>query len=309
MAYNFELITTYTGQERYGHASVVFDNRMWVIQGYSGSADYANIASSKDGVTWDWISGTTTAPTPARAYHKCVVFDNKLYLVGGMTSASVYLNDCWMSGNGRDWTKLTNTVFGNLLGRACHEMVVYDGRMWIFGGNNATISYHDVWNSVDGVTWTKFSHSMNLPWIDRDGHAACVFDSKVWLTAGYCLQTTTYQRDCWYTENFMDWTRTELPTDFVARSHHTMTVYDSKMVIIGGETANQRGAATTRADLYSSTVGTKWLERITTLPFSRTRHTALNFDGRLWVIAGDTGTAATATVYRSNSMEWQDKKI
>ena len=307
MPYNFELMANYVGQERYGHASVVFDKRMWIIQGYSGSAALSNIGVSKDGVNWNWLAGSIIAPNPARYGHKVVEFNGELYMTGGLAGA-VYCNDCWKSGNGTQWERITNSVWGNLLGRAFHEMMVLDGRMWLIGGNNASQDWHDIWSSVDGVTWSRVGPStFNPPWIDRSGHACCVYDNRCWLTAGYCAETSAYQQDCWYTQNFVDWTRAELPVDFTARNLHTMTVYDAKMVVIGGSTSAGRVGAT---DLYYSAVGTQWKRGIQTLPFTRLGHTALEFDGRLWVIGGASGgTTATATVYRSNSMEWQDTKI
>lgn len=301
MAYSFELETTYTGQERHLHASVVFNNRMYVIQG-TNAAVQSNIGASDDGITWDWAGGGVQAPTNARYGHKVCVFNKEIYLVGGY-DGSAYMNDCWRSGDGLNWTRLTNTVW-SVGGRRSHELVVFDGRMFLIGGLSSAGYHGDVWTSVDGTTWNLITTGLDLPWTERYGHACCVFDNRIWLTGGYDF-TAAVQSDVWATQNGIEWTRYELPADFAARVYHTMTVYDGKMVIIGGS-SNIQGTALT--DLYYSAVGTAWKRGIQTLPFSRYGHTTLDFNGRLYVLAGSS-TTYTATVYRSNSMEWQDQKI
>jgi hypothetical protein len=80
---------------RYGHTSVVFDNKMWVMGGYDGS--YRNdVWYSSDGVTW--IHALTNAQWSGRAIQASDVFDNKMWIIGGLTTIYPYsYRDVWYS--------------------------------------------------------------------------------------------------------------------------------------------------------------------------------------------------------------------
>ena len=69
---------------RYGHTSVVFDNKMWVLGGgYKNDVWY-----SSDGI--NWVCATENAGWSPRDDHTSVVFDNKMWVLGGG-----YKNDVW----------------------------------------------------------------------------------------------------------------------------------------------------------------------------------------------------------------------
>jgi hypothetical protein len=67
---------------RNGHTSLVFDNgggsRMWVIGG-AGAADYNDVWSSADGVTW--TQATAASGWTGRKWHSSVVYGNKMWVI------------------------------------------------------------------------------------------------------------------------------------------------------------------------------------------------------------------------------------
>ena len=80
---------------RYGHTSVVYDGKMWVMEGHDGSRKN-DFWWSTDGITW--TQATASAGWSVRYYHTSVVYDGKMWVMGGYHIVTFY-NDVWFSGN------------------------------------------------------------------------------------------------------------------------------------------------------------------------------------------------------------------
>jgi hypothetical protein len=92
---NISVLGRNTFEARYGHTSVVYDDKMWVIggttepNGSSGSTvDKNDCWYSSDGV--NWTQANVISPFSPRAYHSSVVYDNKIWVIGGGEN-----NDVW----------------------------------------------------------------------------------------------------------------------------------------------------------------------------------------------------------------------
>ncbi|MDD2716580.1 MAG: hypothetical protein PHW04_11880, partial [Candidatus Wallbacteria bacterium] len=122
---------------RYGHSSLVYDNKMWVIGGYSSG--YKNdVWYSTDGSTWN--SAATSASWSARYCHSSLVYDDKMWMIGGYGSS--YYNDIWYSSDGVTWTLAAdNAAWAS---RYSQVSLVYDDKMWVIGGYHGSY-YNDVW--------------------------------------------------------------------------------------------------------------------------------------------------------------------
>src|SRR5208337_1232019 len=92
---------------RYGHTSVVFNNKMWVIAGYNGGVPLNDIWSSSDGATWTQVTGTTIFP--ARYQHTSILYNNQMWVIGGTDNVNFY-RDVWSSSDGATWTQVTGTA-------------------------------------------------------------------------------------------------------------------------------------------------------------------------------------------------------
>ena len=85
------------------HASVVFNNKMWVLGGRDESSNKNDVWSSSDGI--NWTQATANAPWTARQEYTSVVFNNKMWVLGGYDGS--YKNDVWSSSDGVNWTQAT----------------------------------------------------------------------------------------------------------------------------------------------------------------------------------------------------------
>ena len=71
---------------RSGHASVVFDNKLWVIGGDDGTRRLNDVWYSEDGV--NWTQATASAEWSGRLHHTSVVFNDKIWVIGGYEVAA-----------------------------------------------------------------------------------------------------------------------------------------------------------------------------------------------------------------------------
>jgi hypothetical protein len=126
---------------RYGHAGVVFNNKMWVIGGMSGSGELNDVWSSSDGA--NWTEATANAAFPARWGHTCLVYNNLMWIIGGMGPYGT-LNDVWSSPDGINWTVETETAIGSPF--YLHSSVVLNNKMWILLGNTGTYILNNDWH-------------------------------------------------------------------------------------------------------------------------------------------------------------------
>ncbi len=147
---------------RYGHASVVFNDKMWIIA--------KDAWSSSDGVTWTQESSSTGSST--YKYHSCVVFDNKIYKICGYDNKK----DVWYSTDGKVWVQATSNPGWS--GRDGQRSIVAGNKIWTLGGSGK----NDVWYSEDGITWIQATG--NAGWSGRQFFGCIYFNNKIWVLGG-----------------------------------------------------------------------------------------------------------------------------
>lgn len=258
---------------RNGHASITFDGKIWVLGGYDGT--YKNdVWYSTDGVTW--TQATASAAWTARDYHASVVFDNKMWVLGGYNGSVDYsfFHDVWYSTDGVTWTQATASAAW--AARNGHTSVVFDGKIWVIGGNTPSNYRNDVWYSSDGVNWTQATNSAG--WTARCGHTSVVFDNKMWVLGGY---DGSDRNDVWYSTDGVNWAEATGSAGWTARSIHTSVVSDNKMWVLGGYDGSDRN------DVWYSSDGVNWTQATASAAWSaRYAHSSVASNGKMWVLGG-----------------------
>ena len=176
--------------------------------------------------------------------------------------------------SGMNWYSANNNAA--FPGRYGHTSVVYNGLMWIIGGN----TLDDVWSSPDGVNWTRATASAAFS--GRWGHSSVVFNNKIWVIGGN--DGTNPLNDVWSSTDGMNWTMATASASFPKRWGHTSLVYKNLMWVIGGISSN--GCSGYDNDVWYSADGVNW-SLAGYAPFgARSYHSSLVFNDLMWVIGG-----------------------
>ncbi|QCX01446.1 hypothetical protein FGM00_15515 [Aggregatimonas sangjinii] len=190
----------------------------------------------------------------------------------------------------------------------------------------------------------QFSNAtQNADFPARYAFSSAVFQNRVWLSGG--IQSDgrggyENSNDVWFSENGVDWTLATSNAQWPVRRYHTMTAFQDKLWIIGGDYESED------ADVWNSEDGIEWnlvtnaagfgrIARHTTTVFndklyvihrnkvwfsgdgivwtlasdnlignSRTRHTALNFNDKLWIIGASSSTDSNV-MSSSDGISWE----
>ncbi len=218
---------------RYGFEVVVFNNKMWLLGGYTGAAYKNDVWSSTDGATW--TQETANAGWAARCYFGACVWNEKMWVAGGKTGGSTAVNDLWVSLNGTTWTQVDASCDWST--RCAHVLAPVGGGLVVLGGVSGDWSTMrtDGWLSADsGVTWTSITPAFtgspeafvtdSVPWTTE---AVTNWDSRIsakyvysnghlWYTGGSSQDIDSvysWPRGIWHTTDGMNWDyEAELPT-------------------------------------------------------------------------------------------------
>jgi hypothetical protein len=281
------------------HASVFFDNKMWVLGGY----DYPGYHRAWNDVWYSidgssWTCATESAGWSGRWEQTAVAFDNKIWILGGMDVNGNLRNDVWYSTDGVNWTQATPSA--GWPGRSGHTSVVFDNKIWVLGGGQYNSPYRsDVWYSTDGVNWTQATPSAG--WSARWGHTSFVFDNKIWVLGGL---DGNQRNDVWYSTDGIYWTNVISSAGWSARWGHTSVIFDNKMWVLGGFDGTRRN------DVWFSIDGVRWTQATPAAGWSqRYGHTTVAFDNLIWLLGGDNDPYYYNDVWFSSGLWIGESKI
>jgi|GEM_PF-1055405 len=152
-----------------------------------------NTLISTDGQTFT-DSDPYTAEMPPRAYAASYILDNKMYVVGGLGLDGKPLADVWSSTDGVTWTQVSDGAFS---ARFKTSTVVYDDKVWMFGGllSDRTCTAEILVSEDGGVSWTNAEADQALPsnFAARCNSTVTVDDSGNLIILGG--QTVTIEND------------------------------------------------------------------------------------------------------------------
>jgi N-acetylneuraminic acid mutarotase len=202
----------------------------------------------------DWVNETDTAPWSVRRPN-LAVHGGKLWILGGdALDVGVSPFDVWYSEDGKDWLQAPTPPWMGLARRS-FSVVVFQNRLWVFGGlvttaEDGQFASRDVWASDDGLEWELVTDS--APWYGRSDAGVTVHDGRIWLCGGssrYGLMD-----DVWYTEDGVHWVN-PLPPMWEKRYAHGAAVFQDEMWIMGGDNGDKRFN-----DVWHSADGLAWTQ-------------------------------------------------
>ena len=144
--------------------------------------------------------------------------------------------------------------------------------------------------------WVNVTNS--AAWNPRDGAGGLVYDGKMWLIGGWnpSILTKKCSNDVWSSTDGANWTQVKAntftdsydpATDWEGRHTAGYVVYQDKMWIVGGDPLQGHY----QYDVWNSTDGANWthVNENNPVPWGpRALHHTLVFDGKIWVMGGQT---------------------
>lgn len=226
--------------QRSGHASLYFNNKIWVIGGYSNGGAYLNdVWSSSDGVNWNQATGN--AAFSGRAGHMAMVYNNLMWVIGGY-NGTANLNDVWSSSDGVTWTEATANA--GFAARYSAGFLVYNNAMWIIGGNAGSGVTTDVWTSTNGSNWTQTTADAPFNLTSGSSMESVVFNNKIWAFQGGCAAWASSDGVTWTAEktNSCSWgvtynanSQAQFVQNYVStQTGESMAVYNGEIFALGG---------------------------------------------------------------------------
>jgi hypothetical protein len=257
---------------RWGHTSVFFNDKIWVLGGYDSGSLKNDVWFSPDGV--EWMPATASAGWSQRYGHTSVVFDNKIWVLGGC-DGSRFKNDVWFSSDGIHWSQATASA--GWTARWGHTSVVFDNKIWVMGGFDGGYyqDKNDVWYSLDGINWICMTDSAG--WSRREEHSSVVFDNKLWVMGGGWTNN-----DVWFSTDGAIWFQVTDSAGWSIRRSQTSVVFDNKIWVLGG------GIVSPNNDVWYSNNGMDWTQTTASSIWqARSEHASVVFNDRIWVLGGE----------------------
>jgi len=269
------------------HASVVLNNRIWIIGGETFvNEDYYldnDVWYSSDGAVWE--QAANAADWAARRSHTSIAFNDSIWVLGGNSGSSeaILLNDVWSSSDGAAWEQATGSA--DWSGRWGHCSIVFNDKIWVIGGEDDASLKNDVWSSSDGATWALVTDSAG--WSARAWHCSVVYDNKIWITGGQ--DAASLKNDVWNSPDGITWTQVANSAGWSARYRHSSVVFDDKIIILGG-TINIQGNEYIKNDVWFSINGSIFIKNTGSAEWpARSCHSSVVFNDKIWVSGGFDG--------------------
>ena len=336
------LWTLPNGAETHGRARIVFHRTD--SAGISTSLrtletpDIAFSASQRRDYAWTRVAAD--APFGPRDGAGGIVYGGKMWLIGGWNGDRFPLtcaNDVWNSDDGAVWTQVKANTFLDAAtfdattdweGRHFSGYHVFDGKMWIVGGDPVQGYYQsDVWSSVDGVHWARTDVHTTTPRVDPTGApyppsewrpveeaqfglrtvpVTGVFQNRLIVMGGQLVEGIVDRdwpgrpgrafNDVWASGDGA--TFTQVPTSgpmWAPRGLVSQSVeHDGRMWLVGGGLHEDPAAGLADRvyynDVWHTTDARTWERVADEAPFvPRIWHDVKAYDGRIWVINGYDG--------------------
>lgn len=204
--------------------------------------------------------------------------DTGLTLVSGQSD-----NPIFQSADGTQWDQTGVAQFPS---RGEAAGCVFNGNLWIMGGQGRSHGLNDVWSSPDGLTWTQVTAAAG--WSARQTFACAAFNNRLWVLGGRGM-TGSPMNDVWSSADGVTWTAVATGNSIWSpRAGAAVAVAAGKLWLFGGRLDD----GTVSDELWSSPDGATWTKVQTSEgwggsgPAGRWRATLASLDGKTLCLFG-----------------------
>jgi hypothetical protein len=212
-----------------------------------------------------------------------------------------------------DWVRLSDRA--GWQPRDSQGEVVFDGRMWIFGGwfNSYEAPPRDVWSSADGRAWTLVEAA--APWKHSDLPMTVVHDGRMWLMGGWFngrLPGHSASSEVWSSTDGKSWRQATAAAGWSPRLAAGLVAFKGRMWLLGGTENYYFGdARSLKHDVWSSADGVEWRCETPAAGWApRAYHQAVVLGDYIYMLGGGNYVPeyeARADVWRSaDGVHWEE---
>lgn len=192
-----------------------------------------------------WTKSSLSNVIGNTAFLDYILFQNKIFGIGhfeGNSDQHVVRPTIYFSGDRMHWDSIENT---NLQKRYFYHPFVFDGKMWIIGGEQDSNIWSDIVQSSDGIHWQIVKDQ--LPFGPVINSQFLVYKDKLWM----------FNDDVWVSDNGLDWK--EVTTSIIPGREifgYAPVVFDDQMWLIA---CNRNGQF--ESQVIYSIDGLNWKEQ------------------------------------------------
>lgn len=312
------------------HSITVIDNVVWLFGGCDDRESWKDIYCLNVGacitcakiinkfilhiyiesMQWTHPECLGDTPPPSRAHSATLVANHKIVFIGG-GHGSVYYDSVYVLDTlTRRWSRPTIAPGPSPPQRRAHTAVLYENKIWVFGGGNGMMALDDVW-TLDvapltgaiggGGTGTGGYHGVYHvggggfygPYAPSSSSSGKTKDGNVTLT--------------W------DLVETKGIKKPESRGYHTANLVGNIMVIIGGSDGKDSfdelwtlnlgtfGLSFPLFSIHSSRIDTLvWTQIKTNIPYRRLAHSSTQVGSYLFIFGGHDSTEYTSELVLLN---------
>ncbi len=286
---------------RDGAGALVFQDKMWLIGGWSpGAAGFPRVTSNE---VWSSIDGDSWTLEKENSYdadfdaqqdgwegrHSAGYFSlgARMLIAGGDITSGHYQSDVWSSPDGVSWQQEAGAP--QLQRRLLFNSFTQLGRACIFGGQtipaitDVELHHADLWCLQPMGAWQRIAERVEP--LQRSGILGeAVLRDEVWILGGGNYEfpvpeDAVRRNDVWKSSDLQQWAKVTDHAPWPARIFHSVAAFDDRLWVMAGYDQGNLG------DCWYSKDGYNWY--VIEAPWS-VRHAASVFVHRdaLWLVAG-----------------------
>lgn len=288
------------------HASVVYDDKIYVIGGDSVDGKRRNTVYFADilpdGTVGTWMENPTPLPE-VRADFEAVAWNGFVYVLGGSTTGGAYLNTVLYAqiqsdGTLGDWmttTSLPTTVAG-------YASVVWNGRIYVVIGGwpgwKGEVHFAEINSDGSIGDWNPTS-SLPQP---RRAPAVAIRNDVIYVIGGQYPSTvyhsTVYNASVDSDGSIGAWsTTTSIPTNI---QNAKAVLVDDDIYVVGGDDGYVILDTVFRPSVNPDGTIESWTQVEDNLPEPRTIHACVVSQRRIYVLGGAGTDSREDTIYYSS---------